>query len=255
MFDLTFFQLCLTILAALLIGFSKTGVPSAGIFFVVILAAIFPAKESVGILLPMLIVADIVAVTYYRKTVIWRYLVKLIPWVFSGIIIGFFVLRSITDDELSLLLGIIILGLIFLHISKSKLESWLQSNFTESSVFLNLLGILAGFTTMVGNAAGAIMSIYLLTKGLKKNEFIGTGAWFFISVNVIKIPFFVSIGLITPATLIFNAWMIPAILIGTWLGIKFLPRIPQKHFQIIILALSAIGGVKLIWDGVVYLMK
>ncbi|NDI35328.1 sulfite exporter TauE/SafE family protein [Chengkuizengella sediminis] len=255
MSDLTIFQLCLTILAALLIGFSKTGIPSAGIFFVVILASIFPAKESVGILLPMLIAADIVAVIYYRRTVVWKYLIKLIPWVISGIIIGFFVLKSITDDELSLLLGIIILTLIFLHISKNKLESWLQSNFTESSLFLNFLGILAGFTTMVGNAAGAIMAIYLLTKGLKKNEFIGTGAWFFLSVNVIKIPFFVYLGLITPTTLIFNAWMIPAILIGTWLGIKFLPRIPQNHFQTTILALSAIGGIKLIYDGVVYLMK
>ncbi|MDP5275406.1 sulfite exporter TauE/SafE family protein [Chengkuizengella axinellae] len=253
MSDLTILQLCLTVLAAILIGFSKTGIPSAGIFFVVIFASTFPAKESIGILLPMLIAADIVAVTYYRRTVVWKYLFKLIPWVLGGMLLGFLVLIPIENEELSLLLGIIILTLIILHISKNKLESWLQSKFTESSIFLNILGVLAGFTTMVGNAAGAIMAIYLLTKGLKKNEFIGTGAWFFISVNLIKVPFFAYIGLITPATLVFNAWMIPAILIGTWLGIKLLPRIPQKHFQTIILSLSAVGGIKLIFDGVVYL--
>lgn len=239
-------QLIITLLAAIMIGFSKTGLPSAGIFVVAILAMIFPTKQSVGILLPMLITADIVAVIYYRKTVIWKHLITLIPWVLSGIFIGFLVMLYIEDGQLSLLIGALILSLIALHLGKDKLEQQLQYRFTQSAVFYAVLGVLAGFTTMIGNAAGSIMAIYLLSRGLQKKDFIGTGAWFFLTVNLIKVPFNFYLGIITTDTLILNAWMIPGILVGTYLGIKILPLIPQKYFQLLILLLAALGAIHLI---------
>jgi uncharacterized membrane protein YfcA len=242
------YQIIIALLASILVGFSKTGVPSSGIFVVAIMAMIFPAKQSVGILLPMLITADIVAVTYYRRTVIWKHLISLIPWVLAGILLGFFVLGKIQDYQLSLLIGIIVLVLIALHLGKDRLEQKIQFRFTHSAAFHAVLGILAGFTTMVGNAAGAIMAIYLLGKGLQKKEFIGTGAWFFLTVNLIKVPFSVYLGLITTDTLVFNIWMIPGILAGTFIGIKVLPLIPQKYFQLIILAFAALGAFQLIFN-------
>lgn len=244
--DIDILQLILALIAALLIGFAKTGVPSLGIFVVAIMASIFPTKESVGILLPMLIAADIIAVIYYRRTVIWKHLVSLIPWVLIGIVSGYFVLEHIENDALSLLLGLLILSLIALQLLKDKVEKVLQFRYTHSPIFHTMLGILAGFTTMVGNAAGAIMAIYLFSKGSQKREFVGTNAWFFLSVNLIKVPFSASLGLITANTLLFNAYMVPAILIGAWIGIKILPRIPQRYFQIIILVLAAFGGVRLL---------
>ncbi len=244
--ELTTTQIIIGLIAAIFIGFSKTGIPSLGILVVALLAMIFPAKQSVGILLPMLITADLVAVTYYRRTVIWKHLVKLIPSVLIGVVAGFFVLGRIEDGGLSLMIGIIVLALIILHIGKDKVEEKLKFEFTQSSIFNTILGALAGFTTMVGNAAGGIMAVYLLSKGLQKKEFIGTGAWFFLTVNLIKVPFSVQLGLITKETLVFNAWMAPVIFIGTWIGIKVLPLIPQKYFQMLILGLAAIGAIRLI---------
>ncbi|MEX1030133.1 MAG: TSUP family transporter [Paenibacillaceae bacterium] len=184
-------QIVIALIASVLIGFSKAGFPSAGIFVIVLMASIFPTKESTGIVLPMLITADIIAVIYYRKTVIWKHLISLIPWV--------------------------------------------------------LIGIVLGFTTMVGNAAGAIMAIYLFSKGSNKQDFIGTNAWFFLSVNLIKVPFSVGLGLITPQSLWFNSWMVPTIVVGAFLGIRILPLIPQKYFQLIILMFAALGGIRLIF--------
>jgi uncharacterized membrane protein YfcA len=246
--EITITQIVIALAAAVMVGFSKTGLPSLGIFVVAIMAIIFPAKESVGILLPMLITADLVAVTYYRRSVVWKHLITLIPWVLAGILVGFFVLGRIQNEQLSVLIGLLVLTLISLHLSKDKLEQKLQFRFTQSAGFHAVLGILAGFTTMIGNAAGAIMAIYLLSKGSQKKEFIGTGAWFFLSVNLIKVPFSVYLGLITPDTLLFNAWMIPAILAGTFAGIKILPLIPQKYFQIIILTFAALGAIRLILE-------
>lgn len=245
--ELDFITLIIAIFAALLIGFAKTGVPSLGIFVVAIMASIFPTKESVGIVLPMLIAADIIAVTYYRRTVIWKHLVSLIPWVLIGIVSGYFVLDFMDNDALSILIGILILSLTAIHVLKDKIEEKLHIRYIDSSIFYSILGILAGFTTMVGNAAGAIMAIYLFSKGSQKREFIGTNAWFFLTVNLIKVPFSASLGLITGSTLLFNAYMIPAIAVGAWIGIKLLPRIPQRHFQAIVLILAALGGLRLLF--------
>jgi len=229
---------------AMLTGFSKTGLPAAGILGVTIMASSFAAKQSVGLILPMLIIADIVAVIYYRRQVVWKHLISLIPWVLVGIISGYFLMKVIADNQLKLMIGIIVLVLVIVHVFREyrgKLEQ--QSS---SIWFSAILGILAGFTTMVGNAAGGVMAIYLLSRKLPKEQFIGTGAWFYLFVNVFKIPFNIDLGIISWNTLLINSMTIPVILIGTWIGIKLVPKLSQKHFQMIILALSAIGAAQLI---------
>ena len=239
-------QIFLAAIAALLVGFSKTGVPSAGIFTVTLMAMIFPAKESVGVLLPMLITGDIIAVAYYRRQVVWKHLISLIPWVLVGIVLGYFVLKHIQSPQLKVMIGVLVLALVVLHVVSNKWGEKLFSRFIGSFWFNALMGILAGFATMVGNAAGGVMSLYLLSKNLPKNEFIGTGAWFFFTVNLLKVPFTVYLGLITPSMLVLNAWVVPLILLGAFIGIKVLPKIPQKHFQMLILVLSVIGAINLI---------
>lgn len=248
--ELTTLQLTFTILAALLVGFSKTGVPTLGIFVAAMLASVFPASESVGLLTPILITGDIIAIIYYRRNVDWKALFFLLPWVLVGMAAGYFVLEYIDNRSLALLIGLLVLSLIALHVYRERLEKALDFAFSKSPAFNGVLGILAGFTTMVGNAAGSIMSIYLLSKGLNKTSFIGTTAFFFFIVNVIKVPFTAHLGLITADSLTVNAWVVPAVLIGAIVGFKVLPHIPQKLFQTIVLVCATLGGVYLVLSSI-----
>jgi len=247
MFELSIFEWIVVIVCTVFIGFTKTGISSLGILVVTVLMFIFPAKESVGILLPMLIVGDIFAVIYYRRSVVWKYLFSLVPWVLCGIIIGYFVLNQINSDQLKPVIGIMVLALLILHVSREKLGDKFNNALPKSLWFSITMGILAGFTTMIGNAAGGVMAIYLLMKGLPKKEFVGTGAWFFMFVNVIKIPFYINLGLITFDSISFNLWLIPTIIIGAYIGAKVLPRIPQKTFQVLILGFTTVGALRLLF--------
>jgi uncharacterized membrane protein YfcA len=246
-FDLSLFQWVVVILCAVFIGFSKTGLPSLGILVVTILMFVFPPKASVGILLPMMIIGDIFAVSYYRRHVIWKHLVSLIPWVLGGIISGYFILKIISGDQLKPMIGVIVVGMTILHVVQKKMGSKLDRHLPQSTFFTGFMGVLGGFTTMVGNAAGGVMDIYLLVKKLPKQNFVGTGAWFFLFVNLLKVPFYLYLGLINTASITFNLWMVPAIIIGAFIGVKVLALIPQKLFQILVLFLAAIGGVRLLF--------
>nr|WP_175495516.1 sulfite exporter TauE/SafE family protein [Gracilibacillus orientalis] len=246
MFDLTIIEWIIIIFSALLIGFAKAGVASMGILVVTIFMMIFPARESVGILLPLLIIGDLFAVIYYRRNVVWRYLFSLMPWVLGGLVLGYLVLDIVTSEQLKPLIGMLVLALILLHISREKLGERFVKLLPESKLFTFSMGILAGFTTMIGNAAGGVMAIYLLVKGLPKQEFVGTGAWFFLFVNIIKVPFYISLGIITVESITFNLWLIPAILIGALVGVRVIKIMPQKVFQILVLTFAAIGAIRLI---------
>ncbi|PLS08416.1 sulfite exporter TauE/SafE family protein [Neobacillus cucumis] len=236
----------ISIIVGCLIGVAKTAIATLGIFNVTLFVQVFPAKESVGMMLPMLIIGDLFAVIYYRRSVVWKHLFSLIPWVLGGLIIGFFVLWKVNSAQLTLLLGILILVLMVLQICKDFIHSKINDHFINSKWFTYLMGILAGFATMIGNVSGVIMSIYLISKGLPKKEFIGTGAWFYLFVNIIKVPFYIGLGMITVHSFLFNLWIIPFIFLGSYIGIKIVKFIPQNFFQRIILILGAVGAIKLI---------
>ncbi|WP_087974946.1 sulfite exporter TauE/SafE family protein [Oceanobacillus rekensis] len=247
MFELSIMEWAIVILCAIFIGFSKSGLPNMIILVVTALTFVFPAKESVGILLPMLLVGDIFAVTYYRRNVVWKHLITLIPWVLIGIISGYFVLSQVSSGQLTPLIGIIVLTMIVLQLTRQKFGERFNQLLPTSLWFVALMGILGGFTTIVGNAAGAVMTIYLLVKGLSKENFVGTAAWFFLSVNLIKFPFYLQLGLINQASLTFNLWMVPAIIAGVFIGIKILPLIPKRVFGWLVLGLAALGGINLLF--------
>lgn len=243
-FDLA--QILAGLFVALIIGFSKTGMPSFGMFGVAVMALVFPAKASVGILLPILLTGDVFAITYYRRRVVWKHLWGLFPWVAIGLAGGYFVLEWSNNRGLEILIGSIVLALIVLHIVITRLNVALEEKISHSFWFSAAIGMMAGFTTMIGNAAGGIMTIYLLSKKLDKNEFIGTGAWFYFLVNLAKLPLYATLGMVTWHTLTFNLWMVPAVIVGVFIGIQVLKKIPQKWFQWIILVLAAIGAIRLL---------
>jgi len=246
MIELEPWQWAVAGVAALLVGFSKTGIAGLGILIVPLMVEVFPAKESVGALLPMLIVGDVFAVVYYRRHAVWGHLVGLLPWVMGGIALGFVALRSMNSDQLKPALGSLVLVLIGLRLVRHRFGDWFENRLPRAWWFVAGVGVVAGFATMLGNAAGAIMSVYLLAQGLKKREFMGTGAWFYMIVNLVKVPLNVQLGLVSGGSLLFDACVVPAIVVGALVGVRVLPVVPQKVFDRVILVLAAAASVRLI---------
>ena len=109
------------------------------------------------------------------------------------------------------------------------------------------LGALAGVTTMLANAAGPVMTIYLLAARLAKYEFMGTSAWFYCLINLIKLPFSYSLGLINLSSLGFNLTLLPGVALGALVGQWLLKIVPQLWFERLLLASAALAAVRLIW--------
>jgi len=229
--------------AAVLVGFTKTGVPGVGILVVPLMAQVFPAKLSVGAVLPMVIVADVFAVGYYRRHAQWNHLVRLLPSVLVGMAPGWWVLSKIGNEQLKPALGGLVLAMVMLELVRKK---WKWEKVPRKWWFAPLAGMLAGFATTVGNAAGPIMGIYLLSVGLDKKEFMGTAAWYFMIINWVKVPVFASAGVMTAETLRFDLLAVPMIVVGAVAGILLLPKIPQGLFNVLVLLLAAAAAVYLI---------
>jgi uncharacterized membrane protein YfcA len=117
----------------------------------------------------------------------------------------------------------------------------------ESMWFAAGLGLLGGFATMIGNAAGPVMALYLLSMRLPKNLFIGTGAWFFFIINLSKVPLHIwSWKTISTETLLLDVAMIPAIASGAFLGIWVVKLLPEKVFRIIVIATTLLSALLLL---------
>ena len=187
---LELWQWALGALGAFLVGLSKTGVPGLGILNVAIFASVFPARESVGLVLVILLCGDIVAVTTYRRDASWPHLLRLFPWAAAGIVAGYFALGRVDDIQMRHLIGVILLGLVALQYIRSRRPAAPDGEALPVRAWLApLAGIIAGFTTMVANAAGPVMVLYLLAMRLPKIVFVGTAAWYFFALNVFKLPF------------------------------------------------------------------
>lgn len=217
-------------LAAFLVGFTKTSVGGVGILAVVLMALAIPGPSSPGVLLPMLIAADIMAVIYYRRACQWGILVRLIPASIVGVALAWWLLSLTSGYEFNRLIGWVILAMLALDI----LISDTLRGLIRGRILTGFVGILAGAASMVANAAGPIFGIYLLQMGLKKAEFIGTRSWFFLLVNLIKLPFAVSLGITTTQSLTLNLYYLPVILLGAFLGKQLLAYINLKLFKALI---------------------
>jgi len=243
--DVTVWQLGIALIAGVGCGFAKAGMATLGIFNAVLMMQAFPAKEAVGILLPILIVADLAAVTLYRRHVAWRHLTSLLPWVLVGIAGGYVLLSAFDDAALRPFLGWMLLTLIGMQLWKDYARPSIRTFAFRSAWSTTSLGALAGFATTVGNVSGAVMSMYLFGKKLPKEAFVGTGAWFYLTVNLIKLPLFIQLGMVSSRTLTVNAAMLPAAAAGMLLGAVVIPRMKQTHFQLAVLLLGAGGALTL----------
>ena len=245
--NLNEWQWILLALGAFITGLAKTGVPGLGVLSVAFFANALSARASTGALLPLLLCADLFSVTYYRKHANWSHLWKLFPWVLLGIVAGYFALGRISDAAVQRLIGGILLGMVALNLWRRFRADGLASAVPHTLWFAALTGLVAGFATMVANAAGPVMTLYLLAIGLPKLELIGTGAWFFMLVNAVKVPFSVNLGLITTSSLLVDAVLILPMVPGALLGPIILRRLDQPKFEIIVLLLAVAASLRLMF--------
>lgn len=227
--------------AVFLLGLSKSGIKGIGIIIVVILAFVFGEKASTGILLPMLICADIFAVIYYNRHAQWDIIKKLIPWMIVGVLVGVWVGNDVSEVIFKRLMAIIIIAsVIIMFYTENKKSTKVPTN----KLFSTGTGFLAGFTTMIGNLAGPISNIYFLAMRFPKNEFIGTAAWLFFIINVFKLPFHIFVWeTVTIDTMVLNSVLIPTVIIGFFVGARIVKLISNVNYRRFILIVTAIGGV------------
>ena len=243
--ELSMIQLLVLILSAMLIGINKTAIPGLGILPVVMLTLIFEPRMSTGVQLGMLALADLVAVSYYRKQADWKILLRLLPWALAGIALGSVILRCFPMDGVIMkrtIGGIVIVLLILSFIRKRLSPEKIPSGVAWSGFY----GILLGSTTQLANAAGPVSSIYFLSMKLPKEKYLGCCAWFFLILNWLKLPIFAMEGRVTVESVKLDFCMLPFLIFGDFLGIVLLKKIPQKLFEEIIQILVFAASVKLL---------
>ncbi|MBX0328937.1 sulfite exporter TauE/SafE family protein [Oscillochloris sp. ZM17-4] len=228
---------------AFLIGLSKTGIGGIGLFAVVIFASLMPPRESVGVVLIILLAGDLVAISVYRRDADWGHLLRLFPWAGLGVIIGAVATGMLPDALMRVLLGAIVVALTIAQ----AIRSWRAPAADALPRWLGpVAGLFAGITTMIANAGGPPMAIYLLAARLPKITFIGTTAWFFLAINLFKVPFSYSLGMITAGSLWLSLRLAPFAILGALLGRRLVSGMNQRVFEGIVLALTLVAGLRLL---------
>ncbi|MEU3556323.1 sulfite exporter TauE/SafE family protein [Streptomyces fragilis] len=236
--------------AAFLVGFSKTSVSGANTVSLAVFAAVLPARESVGILLPVLIAGDVLAVLAYRRHAHWPTLWKLFPAVAVGVVLGTFFLMWADDGAVRVSIAVTLLVMTAITVWRTRRgrpDDEPDAVVTRAGrIKARSYGVLGGLTTMVANAGGPVMSMYLLSSGFRKLGFLGTSSFFFLIVNVGKVPFSVGLGLIDTRALLLDAALVPFVLPGSLLGRWAITRINQRLFEQLVIAATVLGAVQLL---------
>ncbi|TXS43660.1 sulfite exporter TauE/SafE family protein [Streptomyces sp. OR43] len=250
---LTLWQLAALAAATALVGFSKTAVSGANTISLAVFAAVLPARESTGVLLPILIAGDVLAVLTYRRHAHWPTLLRLFPAVAVGVVAGTLFMMWAGDAAVRTSIGAILIFMAGVTVWRRRTANAAGEAAAEAGaptpaerLKARSYGVLGGFTTMVANAGGPVMSLYLLSAGFRKLGFLGTSAWFFLIVNTSKVPFSVGLGLIDARSLLLDACLLLFVLPGAWIGRKCVDRINQRLFERLVIAATVLGGLQLL---------
>ena len=245
-FDMSKLDLGLALTATLLLGVGKSGIKGLGAVIVTLMAIVFGGKASTGILMPMMITADIFAVIYYHRHTQWFFLKKLLPMMVVGVVLGVWLGNDISEALFKQIMAVFILLTVLIMIWMDRTKTF---GIPKHWAFSSFMGLLSGVTSMIGNLAGSFASIYLLAIRLPKNEFIGTAAWLFFIINVFKLPFHLFVWkTVTTETLQLNLVLAPAIIIGFLLGIKLVKVINNELYRKLVLLVTAIGAIIILFS-------
>lgn len=234
-------SLALIIASAFALGLAKAGLKGIDLLNVTLMALVFGGKASTGIVLPLLCAADIAAVLYYHRHAQWEHFRRLMPWMVLGILVGVFAGKDLDETVFRRIMAIIIVVTIGIM---AFMELRRSTRVPEHPLFAGATGVAAGFTTMIGNLAGAFANLYFLAMRLPKNEFIGTAAWVFLVINFFKLPFQAFYWRnITRATLQADLFLLPALALGFWAGILLVGRIRETLYRQAVIVLTLMGAV------------
>ncbi len=230
--------------AAITIGLSKTALPGGSTLAIVIFTSILPARTSTATMLLLLIVGDMFALIAYRRHAHWPTLLRLAPAVIAGLIAGFLFLAFAGDGAVRRVIGVILLLMIAVTLWRRRRQSGTDAS---GIVLASAYGGLGGFTTMVANAGGPVMSMYFLATRTPVQVFLGTSAWFFAIINVVKVPFLAGLGLIDSHVLLMDAVLAPLVVVGALVGLRLAKRLNQGVFERIVVTLTVLGAVYLLF--------
>jgi len=234
-------EFALANLAALLLGIAKGGLKGLGTVAVALMAIAYGVKASTGIIVPLFIFGDILAVNYYKRDAEWKYLIKFFPAMVIGILFAVYFGQDLPEESFKQwMAGIILFSVALLVYRELKGEMKVPN----SALFAGSTGIAAGFTTMIGNLAGGFSNLFFLSTGLSKNKIIGTAAWLFLIVNLFKMPFHIwSWGTINRASAISDLYLLPAVFIGFILGIRLVKVFSERAYRKFLMLVTALGAI------------
>lgn len=237
--------LLLAAAGALFIGMAKAGLSGCGLVSVLLFADAFGAKTSTGVVLPLLIAADFMGYYLLRGGGKWRQIIPLVPPAIAGIVVGWWLLDRLDNHLARITIGWIILALLVLKL----FIDWKRDQLKElhrHPVFTNAIGVLAGAVTMLANAAGPVMTVYLLAKRSEKQEYLGVFTRFFLFVNLVKVPFSANIGLINGPSLLTNLLLLPAVALGGALGWQAVKVMSQRVFEWVVFVFAVVAALRLV---------
>ncbi|MDO5627586.1 MAG: sulfite exporter TauE/SafE family protein [Mobilicoccus sp.] len=232
-------------MGAFLVGVGKTAIGGVVTISVVLFATILPTRESTGVLLVLLLIGDAIAVWTYRRDAHMRLLLRLVAPVLVGVVVGALFLAQAPDGWIASAIGSIVVAMASIEIGQRLVRQPRGQDaptMTLSRTAGRGFGSLAGFTTMVANAGGPVMSLYLLRENLGVRGFVGTFAWFFAAVNLMKLPFSLGIGLVRPERLPLLLTLAPCVVLGAVVGRLIIGRIRRDVFEWLILLTALISG-------------
>jgi uncharacterized membrane protein YfcA len=250
--DYTSTDLAIALMGAFSLGVSKSGFPGLAIVNVIIMAHLFGARESVGIILPLLIASDVIVWPMFRHLATWEQVRPLLLPTAIGIVAGVWLLARIDNATAKPIIGCIILTMVALQLIREYRRGFLEK-LPDAKPFLWATGGGIGVATMLANAAGPVYSIYALVHRMKKEEFLGIGARFFILLNAVKFPILAfgipgvgKLALITPQSLLLDLKLLPGVICGILLGRKIIRHVPQRVFEWLLYGFSLIAGIKML---------
>lgn len=243
--NLTPGYLVLFLILAMVSGMAKAGLSGFGLAIVPVMALIFGAKESTGVILPMLITADIMAVIYYRRNAVWKHIIRVLPWVAAGIIIALIIGKLINNNQFRIVL-ITVVWIMLILMLVNDLRKNKSIDIPENKFFGAFIGVTGGFSTMIGNAAGPVFTLYFLAMRLPKKEFIGTSAWLYLIMNTGKLPLQVLVWKnISLNSLILDFIAIPVIALGIFLGIRIVKLLPENVYRYFVIITTLVSSILL----------
>lgn len=235
----------LVMVSAFIIGLSKAGIKGIDILNIIIMTIVFGGKVSTGVVLPLLCIADVFAVRYYHRHADWHQFWKLLPWMAVGILIGVIVGKDLNEAVFrKIMAGTIILTVVIMLVIEYRKTLLIP----HSRLFAAIMGLTSGFTTMLGNLAGAFSSLYFLALRIPKDGFIGTAAWLFLVINYFKLPFQVLVWKnVTTTSLKVDAMLVPFMLIGFFAGVKLVAKLKDESYRKVVILLTLAGAVLMVF--------